>query len=223
MTPTVEASPGVYVRGLEAIEAPITETAVAGFVGISERGPIRVPQPLRSFGEYLQVFGRFVPYGTLAECVHAFFQNGGEKCWVVRAADTAAPGQKGPCPPPERLAAATFGTTLVDAFGTNTLEIEALDQGSWGNEVEFAIDASAGREIALTTLRAPATSAATTLDLESVADVVDGASILVASPRDPLIQVRSASIFPRAAPCRGGGVGSRSVTVTTWRCSTICR
>src|SRR5262245_3739638 len=111
MTQAVVRAPGLYLRGGETAGPLQIPSAVAGFVGIAERGPIGVPQPLRSFGEYLEVFGDFVVWGYLAESVYAFFQNGGEKCWVVRAADTegaAQPGATGPCPPDDRLARARF-------------------------------------------------------------------------------------------------------------------
>jgi len=189
MPRAVEAAPGLYLRGPEAVDRPVVDTAVAGFVGISERGPIGVPQPLRSLGEYLQVFGRFVPYGHLAECVYAFFQNGGEKCWAVRAADDLAAGQPGPCPPDERLAEARFGP-LPDANGADALEVAALDEGGWGNEIAFAIDAESTRDMVLTKLRAPAAATDTVLNVESVLDITSGATIQIASAANTFVQAR---------------------------------
>ncbi len=69
-------APGLALGGRESAGAAFTATAVAGFVGIAERGPISVPQPLLSWGEYLEVFGTWVPFGHLAETVFAFFLNG---------------------------------------------------------------------------------------------------------------------------------------------------
>ncbi|HYY59242.1 MAG TPA: phage tail sheath subtilisin-like domain-containing protein [Pyrinomonadaceae bacterium] len=63
---------------------------ITGFVGYAERGPLNFPQPLTSWGEYLDIFGGFRGDGYLPYCVFTFFVNGGEKCYVVRVEHESA-------------------------------------------------------------------------------------------------------------------------------------
>lgn len=84
-------TPGVYIRDVEVKPPPRVRMDITGFVGQAERGPLNFPQPLTSWGEYLDIFGGFVGYGYLPYCVFTFFGNGGEKCYAVRVAhETAA-------------------------------------------------------------------------------------------------------------------------------------
>ena len=80
-------APGVFVRGLETVPLPPLAGAVTGLVGLPRRGPPHAPQALRSWGDYLTVCGTAAPWGYLGDSVFAFFANGGEQCWVVRALD----------------------------------------------------------------------------------------------------------------------------------------
>lgn len=83
-------TPGVYIREVEVKPPPRVRMDIAGFVGQAERGPLNFPQPLTSWGEYLDIFGGFVGYGYLPYSVFTFFGNGGDKCYVVRVAHESA-------------------------------------------------------------------------------------------------------------------------------------
>ena len=83
-------TPGVYIREVEVKPPPRVRSDIAGFVGQAERGPLNFPQPLTSWGEYLDIFGGFIGHGYLPYCVYTFFVNGGEKCYVVRVAHESA-------------------------------------------------------------------------------------------------------------------------------------
>jgi hypothetical protein len=83
-------TPGVYIREVEVTPPPRLRLDITGFVGQTERGPLNYPQPLTSWGEYLDVFGDFTGYSYLAYSVYAFFANDGEKCYVVRVANEGA-------------------------------------------------------------------------------------------------------------------------------------
>ena len=76
-------------------------TDIAGFVGFAERGPLAEDsQPgfdaslaalrITSWAEYQAAYGAFLPAGYLAYSVRAFFENGGDTCYVVRVAATRA-------------------------------------------------------------------------------------------------------------------------------------
>lgn len=85
--------PGVYIEEFTPA-SPIegVSTSVAAFIGVSRTGPILTPQPITSWDAFVGTFGDHVeetfsggakPYLALA--VKGFFQNGGTRCYVVRA------------------------------------------------------------------------------------------------------------------------------------------
>jgi hypothetical protein len=101
-------TPGIYLRPkpAERKDIRLVRTDVAGFVGFAERGPLPLMDlsppggkfkakdlaiRLTSWKEFTAVFGRFIPYGSLAYAVRAFFENGGTTCYVVRIAATNHP------------------------------------------------------------------------------------------------------------------------------------
>jgi hypothetical protein len=78
----------------------LVRTDIAGFVGFAERGPLPedfapgfdaalVGRRLTSWAEYQAAFGSFLANGYLPYAVRAFFENGGDTCYVVRVAATA--------------------------------------------------------------------------------------------------------------------------------------
>ncbi len=89
-------APGVYIEerpGKKTIEGVSTSTA--GFVGMTERGPIQgLPKLVTSFGEYQRNFGGFLPrkagagpggeHGHLPIALKQFFDNGGKRAFVCR-------------------------------------------------------------------------------------------------------------------------------------------
>ncbi len=80
----------------------LVRTDIAGFVGFAERGPLpedfapaifdaaKVALKITSWKEFQAKFGTFRRYGYLAYAVRAFFENGGDTCYVVRVAGTTA-------------------------------------------------------------------------------------------------------------------------------------
>lgn len=105
---------------------PDLPTAVPGFQGIAERGPIASPQLLTSYEEYTDIFGGMINGRQLALAVRAFFLNGGTQCYVSRTVhfsnvdagtvDTAAKG------------AVTLQTNLV---GDGPAELTGTTNGPW--------------------------------------------------------------------------------------------
>lgn len=63
---------------------PDQPTAVVGFVGVSERGPIGTATLVTSFTEYRRVFGSFNANAEMTLHAYAFFQMGGKFLWVCR-------------------------------------------------------------------------------------------------------------------------------------------
>lgn len=117
-------SPGVYVEevpsGIKPIEGVGTSTG--GFVGIAERGPIRKARLITSWTQFTTTFGGFIDTGYLAYAVYHFFNEGGAKCYVVRAAKGDA-------------------TSLKKAERDfNDLTVRATSEGQWGNGLKVTIE-----------------------------------------------------------------------------------
>lgn len=132
-------SPGVYFD-TAARAAPsglaIADTRVAGFVGLTQRGPVGVPIKVSSFDEFGALFGSRDDAYT-AQAVHSYFRQGGSACYVVRTAHRAAAG----APTDESLEpCAAAQHTLLDALGKPTLHIAAGSEGTWGNNVWIRVE-----------------------------------------------------------------------------------
>jgi hypothetical protein len=107
----------------------VSDTRVAGFVGVAARGPLDCPTLLRGWNEFTDVFGN-AHEGYLARAVEGFFLNGGESCYVVRVAHRARGGSQ---PGPENPACAEL--IIKDAWDKPTIRACALNEGKWGNNI----------------------------------------------------------------------------------------
>jgi phage tail sheath protein FI len=111
-------APGVYVEepsGPKPIEG--AETAVAGFAGAAERGPIGSAQPVASFAEFERLYGGPLDasWGELRHlsfAVQGFFENGGQRLYVSRAA-----AEGGGEPSPADIMAAIGVLAQIDGIG----------------------------------------------------------------------------------------------------------
>jgi len=79
-------SPGVYVEEVDRGAKPIegVGTAVAGFVGLAEKGPFNTPTLIANWSRFREIFGDFIEGAYLAHAVYGYFHNGGGSCYVVR-------------------------------------------------------------------------------------------------------------------------------------------
>ena len=123
-------TPGVYYERVDASPPTISSlrTDVAGFVGISERGPLDTAVPLDSWRQFQAYFGGFSGAGYLAYAVRAFFENGGQRCWVVRVASTGDLNGANPAQ-----------TILPGSTGAPAWSIEASSPGVWGNQLSVQL------------------------------------------------------------------------------------
>ena len=149
-------TPGVYIREIEVKLPERLRLDIAGFVGQAERGPLNFPQPLTSWGEYLEIFGRFIGQGYLPYSAYAFFANGGNRGYVVRVAHESA--QKTVLTP-----------DLVDQEGQAIIKIEALNEGAWGNSLEVSAEEESSNDLNLTELDGEITAGQTVAKFKSVA------------------------------------------------------
>jgi len=118
-------TPGVYYERVDASAGAISalRTDIAGFVGITTRGPLHRALPVQSWRQFQAYFGDFTGAGYLAYSVRAFFENGGQRCWVVRVASEFA---------------ATAGI-IVHTDDRDRWRITASSPGVWGNDLEIAL------------------------------------------------------------------------------------
>jgi hypothetical protein len=101
---TVAGVPGAYRQAaMRAVGFPRARTDVAGFVGVG--GPNRLGEVVRieDWRSYEQTYLRDAkgaliapPAGSrLAECVRAYFTNGGSRCWIANIGDRIEASQAG--------------------------------------------------------------------------------------------------------------------------------
>ncbi len=87
-------SPGVYIEEVPSGPVPIqgVSTSTTGFVGCTERGPMR-PTLVTSWLEYQRRFGGLPASGDIeklgymAHAVQGFFANGGQRAFIARVTD----------------------------------------------------------------------------------------------------------------------------------------
>jgi len=60
-------------------------TAIAAFVGVTERGPMRVPQFVTGWDSFVEKYGSYISTSDLPIAVQGFFLNGGTGAWISRA------------------------------------------------------------------------------------------------------------------------------------------
>src|SRR5271166_1502405 len=128
--------PGVYVEELDTGNKPIegVSTSTVGFLGIAERGPLQ-PTLITSFSDFTRIFGSYVREMVqgvavdryLAYAVEGFFQNGGQRCFVMRVAPSPPPSLPSQPPPSPPYASLTSpgGEMCITAVGP----------GAWGNNI----------------------------------------------------------------------------------------
>jgi uncharacterized protein len=86
-------APGVYVEEVPSTNKPIegVSTSTAGFVGVTQRGPVNDPTLVTSFAEFSRTFGDHLDHRVftrdrdkLPYAVDGFFANGGQRVYVSR-------------------------------------------------------------------------------------------------------------------------------------------
>ncbi|HEX3761021.1 MAG TPA: phage tail sheath C-terminal domain-containing protein [Kofleriaceae bacterium] len=126
-----QRAPGIYQTYDPVVIPPmsIANTRIAGFVGITQKGPMNEPTRLGNWDEFLEIFG-YTQDSYTSDSVYGFFKNGGTDCWVVRVAHNPAQGELATV---EQAASAEH--VQLDDWNKPTLKICALNEGSWGNAI----------------------------------------------------------------------------------------
>jgi phage tail sheath protein FI len=94
-------APGVYMEEVSSGSRPIegVGTAVAGFVGFAEKGPVSQPTLVTNWTQFTRVFGGFVENAYLPYSVYGYFLNGGGSTYVIRLPDSRDSGDAGATTP----------------------------------------------------------------------------------------------------------------------------
>jgi phage tail sheath protein FI len=120
--------PGVFVEEIPSGAYPIegVGTSTAGFVGIATRGALNKPMLVTNWSQFVKHFGDYRRDSYLAYGVYGFFLNKGKRCFVTRVASASA-----------KIAS----VDLQDRAATpvNTIRVQALNEGLWGNDLSIDI------------------------------------------------------------------------------------
>jgi hypothetical protein len=124
-------TPGAYYERADAGDAATAplRTDIAAFVGIARRGPLHVAMPVNSWRQFVSHYGDVTGAGYLAYTVRGFFENGGNRCWVVRVASRAAAAA--------RTAIHAVPVVPVPPLPMHAWDVEAASPGVWGNDLEI--------------------------------------------------------------------------------------
>jgi len=139
-------APGIY-QTFDSVAPPplsIANTRIAGFAGITQKGPMNEPTRLSNWDEFVEIFG-YTRDSYTSDSVYGFFKNGGTDCWVVRVAHTAPPDEL-----PQIDHAACAEHVQVDDWNKPSLKIRALNEGMWGNTIWFRCVHAPGAQALLT-------------------------------------------------------------------------
>jgi hypothetical protein len=134
-------SPGVYVEEVSSGSRPIegVGTALAAFVGFTERGPQHEPVLVTNWTQYTKSFGSFVDNAYLPHSVYGYFLNGGGSAYVVSIG--ALGGEDG-----ERNGTGKPATAELTAGSDNgkaAFTVRALAEGAAGQGISVEVtDAS---------------------------------------------------------------------------------
>jgi len=114
------ATPGVYFERVDNASQAVAalRTDIAGFVGITQKGPVHQATKVESWQQFLSTFGSYISNGYLAYSAKAFFENGGDRMYVVRvAAPKAGTGTNPPGGQPADGMSSIVGSTSGFAAG----------------------------------------------------------------------------------------------------------
>jgi phage tail sheath protein FI len=133
--------PGIYIQEVSSGVRPIegVSTSTAAFIGKAAKGLLDRAVMVTSFIEFQALYGGFLNDSYLAHAAFQFFNNGGQRLYVLRVARNAA--------------TADVGIADRKATPASALTISAGSPGAWGNELEAVIadgTADPGDEFKLT-------------------------------------------------------------------------
>jgi phage tail sheath protein FI len=115
-------SAGVYIQEKKSAQQSVAGVSTSTFasVGWLQRGPVNVATYVTGPTDFQSKFGDPWAKSDLPLAMTAFFQNGGQRAWIVRVVPTDA-----------TIAKVTVPSSLW--------EFDAFSQGTWGNQVRVQL------------------------------------------------------------------------------------
>ena len=138
--PTYTA-PGVYVEEVPSSQKVLSAapTAVAAFVGFTERAPLDdpndpeglAPRLVTSWSQFEQLYGGFTKGAMLPLSVYGYFQNGGSIAYICRVPNTEPAGEPAQraLPAADRALGLPMTVTSIEPDADITVVVESQDQG----------------------------------------------------------------------------------------------
>ena len=134
--------PGVYIEEISSGVHTITgvATSITAFIGRAQRGPTDRPVTIFSFGDYQRTFGGLWNLSPMSFAVHDFFLNGGGQAVIGRIYSPPKKTVNSDRIPINAHGLAVVGIPTVAMDSNNEIQLVASSNGSWGNNLEVAID-----------------------------------------------------------------------------------
>ncbi len=89
MSPRNYGAPGVYKLDLPLPSTVQVDTGIPVFLGLASEGPLNAMREIGSWLDFEPLYGPAPRDGYLFYAVRSFFENGGQKCYVLRLKDTS--------------------------------------------------------------------------------------------------------------------------------------
>jgi phage tail sheath protein FI len=146
------AAPGVYVEEVPSSQKSLTAaaTAIAAFVGFTERAPTddptdpqgTKPRLVTSWTQFEQLYGGFVDGAMLPLSVYGYFQNGGSLAYVVRVPNTEPSDEPATAalPAADRALGAPITVQSIEAGANLQVSVTAADDGDEDDDGPAAFD-----------------------------------------------------------------------------------
>jgi len=122
--------PGVFVEEKSSGVRPIegVGTSTAAFIGVTAKGVPNKATFITSWAQFVRAFGDLIPSSYLPYAVSQFFNNGGKRCYIVRALNVVSSVAAS-----RTLADRETKNTPPVANARPTLQVTANGAGNWGN------------------------------------------------------------------------------------------
>jgi uncharacterized protein len=206
-------TPGVYVEEVPTGSRPIegVGTAVAGFVGFTERGPVSEPVLVTNWTQFTKTFGAQANGHYLAHAVYGYFLNGGGTAYIVRLPDgddgaaSGAGHAQAALPSAENEQQTAFALQTVTAGAGGDAVSVAVAEASQPQEDTFKLEVKRGGEVVETfdnlTTRRGANNVATVLARKSkLITLVETKDAPVAIPKKGVSVELAGSNLPAVQP-----------------------
>ncbi len=115
-------NPGVHVSWQRREPPQPVRIDVPAFIGIAGRGPLDRAGVIESWPQFVALYGDFQSNAFLGYAIRAFFDNGGQRCHVVRVAAPALATVTAGAQPADRGSSLLADATGVQAGAVATLE-----------------------------------------------------------------------------------------------------